>query len=94
MGSEMCIRDRDGGHVFIAVFGRKNHKVATAVALMILFLLGYWLMFFLLLFLLMFSGGEHPGALDEVSPLSTSRKIIFLIAIIILILCIAPPATA
>lgn len=84
----------DGGHVFIAVFGRKNHKVATAVALMILFLLGYWLMFFLLLLLLMFSGGEHPGALDEVSPLSTSRKIIFLIAIVILILCIAPPASA
>ncbi len=84
----------DGGHVFIAVFGRKNHKIASLIALMVLFLLGYWAMSFLLLLLLMFSGGEHPGALDEVSPLSTSRKVIFIIAMIILVLCIAPPAMA
>jgi len=81
----MPIAQLDGGHIARALFGRKYHKLVSYVAAAALFLLGYYIMAILALAMLVYR--SHPGPLDDVSPLSRSRKIIGLIVIpLILIL--------
>lgn len=79
----------DGGHISRAVLGVKGHRIASIVGLIVLFVTGYWF-FALFLVLWMFASGRGlTGAepLDDVSPLSTSRKALYLLALIILVLC-------
>lgn len=75
----MPIAQLDGGHVARAFFGRKYHRIVSYIGAIILFLFGYYLMAILALAMLFYR--HHPGPLDDVSPLSLSRKIIGLIVI-------------
>lgn len=68
----------DGGHIARATLGRKWHKISTYVGIAILFGLGYW---FMALYVLSFSmRGFDVRPLDDVSPLSKRRKLVFVIA--------------
>jgi membrane-associated protease RseP (regulator of RpoE activity) len=63
----------DGGHVSRSIFGDKYYRYVSWVAFFGLLFIN-WLMAFLVLILSRFSF-EHPGPLNDVSPLSTKRKI-------------------
>jgi membrane-associated protease RseP (regulator of RpoE activity) len=73
----------DGGHIASAVLSRRQHKAATYVSILVLFLLGFTLMALFLLVLSIKSSEARP--LDDVSELSVSRKVIFLGVIILAI---------
>jgi len=78
----------DGGHISRATFGNQGHKYAALVGFGVLFLAGYW-GFALLLLLFMFISRrplEGVEPLDDVSPLSTTRKLLFAVALGMLVL--------
>lgn len=75
----MPIAQLDGGHVSRAIFGEKKHKLISYIAIFILFITGFF--FMAILALAMLSYRRHPGPLDDVSPLSMSRKIFGLIVL-------------
>ena len=66
----------DGGHVARAVLSPKLHKVLTYGSIVVLFVAGFQLMALLILILSMRSPEMKP--LDDVSPVSKSRKIMFI----------------
>ncbi|MBS7658546.1 MAG: site-2 protease family protein [Candidatus Bathyarchaeia archaeon] len=79
----------DGGHVARSIFGASGHKIASAIGLFILIFSGYW---FFALFLLLWMFGSGRGVmsaepLDDISPLSNSRKILYAVSLAMLILC-------
>jgi membrane-associated protease RseP (regulator of RpoE activity) len=78
----------DGGHIMRAALGPKGHRVATGIGLTVLALAGYW-PFALLILIMMFTRGGLAGVepLDDVSSLSKGRKIVFVLAIAMLVLC-------
>ncbi|MEW6589308.1 MAG: site-2 protease family protein [Thermoproteota archaeon] len=68
----------DGGHIARAALGRKWHRVTTYIGVAILFGLGYW---FMALYVLSFSMRRFDvRPLDDISPLSKTRKLVFVIA--------------
>ncbi len=78
----------DGGHISRAMFGTQGHKFTALIGFGVLALAGYW-GFALLLLLFMFASrrpmvGVEP--LDDVSPLSNSRKALFALALVMLVL--------
>src|SRR5467141_2150505 len=82
----------DGGHVSRAVFGPGGHRTATLIGLVILFVSGYFVFAFFLLIMMNltrrgFAGVEH---LDDVSPVTNSRKVLYLLAIVMLLLTFFP----
>ena len=85
----------DGGHISRAVFGANGHRIATIVGIAVLFVSGYGF-FAVFLLLWMFANrqvlkGVEP--LDDISPLTLSRKLLFLAVLGILVLCFATPFT-
>jgi membrane-associated protease RseP (regulator of RpoE activity) len=78
----------DGGRVFRSFLSRKEHKIASYIAIIFMSITGYWLMALLLLFMMPQTIDIPP--LDEYSPLSKSRKIALSIVILILILTYVP----
>ena len=76
----------DGGHVSRAIFGDKYYRYVSWIAFFGMLLIN-WMMAFLVLLLSRFSF-EHPGPLNDVSPLTTSRKIISITFFVILILTV------
>jgi membrane-associated protease RseP (regulator of RpoE activity) len=80
----------DGGHTVRAILGRKTNIVLPIIAIITLLVLNpewYWLMAILAF---LFSRQEHPGPLDDVSPLTKSRKAAAILLIAVFVLCIAP----
>ncbi len=79
----------DGGHISRAVLGSKGHKIASIVGLVILFITGYWFFALFIMFWMFSSGRGFTGAepLDDISPLSNSRKLLYFIALMILVMC-------
>ena len=75
----------DGGHMARTLFGKKWHKYATYASMAVLVLLGYWLMAMLILLLSSRSSGAQP--LDDYSPLSKNRKLLYILVIVLAILC-------
>jgi len=78
----------DGGHISRAVFGVQGHKVASMAGIAILVATGYWF-FALFLLIWMFSTGRGFATvepLDDVSPLAQSRKMLYLLSLLILVL--------
>jgi len=78
----------DGGHISRAFFGSRGHRMTALVAFGVLFAAGYW-GFALLLVVFMFASRrplEGVEPLDDVSPLSNSRKVLFLLALVMLLL--------
>ena len=78
----------DGGHALRAIVDSKQHRTIGWVAIIALFLIGFYMMAILVVALSM--GGQHPGALNETIPVSKSRVALFLVSMVILVLCIPP----
>jgi len=76
----------DGGHIFRAVLGDKQ-KYAAWVAVFIMIFTG-WIFFALLVMFLI--GTMHPPPLNDNTELDTGRKLLFFVAVAILILCFIP----
>ena len=79
----------DGGHIARATFGDKGHKLIALIGFGVLFLAGYWGFAILLVFFMLISRRPLEGVqpLDDVSPLSKSRKALFGVALAMLVLC-------
>ncbi len=78
----------DGGHISRAVLGSKGHKLTAFVGFGILVATRYW-GFALLLGVLMFARGrrlEGVEPLDDISPLTNTRKALFALALAMLVL--------
>ena len=78
----------DGGHATRSLFGEQTCRILSFLAAMMLFLTGYVLM---AMFAFLLSMQRHPGPLDDVSKLTTSRKLAFLALVSIFVLCLALP---
>ncbi|MFX1293711.1 MAG: site-2 protease family protein [Promethearchaeota archaeon] len=76
----------DGGHVSRAIFGEKYYRYISYIAFFGMFFINF-LMAILILILSRFSF-EHPGPLNDVSPLSTKRKIISISFFVVLFITI------
>jgi membrane-associated protease RseP (regulator of RpoE activity) len=77
----------DGGHVAHVILGEKARTILSYIAIFALVVIGAWLMALLVFFL---SRYPHPGALDGVSQLSSSRKLAAVALIVIFVLTVAP----
>ena len=78
----------DGGHISRATFGDQGHKLFALVGFGVLLLAGYW-GFALVLIVFMFASRrplEGVQPLDDVSPLSKTRKALFALALVMLLL--------
>jgi membrane-associated protease RseP (regulator of RpoE activity) len=78
----------DGGHAMRSLFGEQTCRILSFLAAMLLFVTGYVLM---AMFAFLLSMQRHPGPLDDVSKLATSRKLVFLALVSIFVLCLALP---
>ena len=85
----MPVWQLDGGHISRAVFGDKWHKIFALVAFGILLLARYWGFAILLIVLMFLSRRPLEGIepLDDISPLSIMRKVLFALSLCILVLC-------
>ncbi len=79
----------DGGHMARALFGQKIHRIATYASVGILFLLRYEMMAIFILIFSMRNMSVRP--LDDVSPLSKNRKLLFVLVVILAVLCAPLP---
>ncbi|MBO0888845.1 site-2 protease family protein, partial [Candidatus Bathyarchaeota archaeon] len=73
----------DGGHISRAVYGPAGHRVSSYIGLGLLLLAGYWPFAFLIFIMMGISGRGLAGVepLDDVSPLSNSRRVAYLVGI-------------
>ena len=79
----------DGGHMARTLFGAKIHKFATYGSLGVLVLLNFWPM--AILIMIMSSRNMSAIPLDDISPVSTNRKISYVGVIVLAILCAPLP---
>lgn len=79
----------DGGHMARSLFGERWHRYATYGSVGVLFLLRYELM---AIFILIFSiRAMSARPLDDVSPLSKNRRLIYIAVIAMAVLCAPLP---
>jgi membrane-associated protease RseP (regulator of RpoE activity) len=76
----------DGGHIFRAVLGEKQ-KYAGWIAVFIMILTGWWFFAFIIIFLM---GMMHPPPLNDHTEVDIRRKLLFFVALIVLIICFIP----
>lgn len=69
----------DGGHIIRSLVGRESHKVISVAGVLLLVITGYFVMGVLVAFFLMRPGMESIEPLDDLSSLSISRKLGFVI---------------
>jgi membrane-associated protease RseP (regulator of RpoE activity) len=69
----------DGGHIARSALGPRWHKIMTYVSIGILFTLGFYPIALLVLFFSMRSPESMP--LDDVTPLSNKRRVLFFVAL-------------
>lgn len=81
----------DGGHLARAVLGPKYHGYSTLISIFILFAVGYYFMALLIFFMYMLSGGLTVRPLDDISPVSGTRKILFVISWLLALVCLPFP---
>jgi membrane-associated protease RseP (regulator of RpoE activity) len=76
----------DGGHIVRATLGDRGHKATALIAFALLLSAGYWAFAILLIVFMFLSRRPLEGLepLDDISPLSSSRKVLFAVAIAIL----------
>lgn len=77
----------DGGHAARGLFKERTCRILSFLAVMVLFLFGYFLM---ALFAFFLSMQRHPAPLDDVSKLTTSRKLVTIVLVLIFALSLAP----
>jgi membrane-associated protease RseP (regulator of RpoE activity) len=69
----------DGGHISRSLLGKSNHKIMSIAGVFILLLSGYFVMAVMVAFFMMRTGDRGDSPLDDISPLSTSRKLLVLV---------------
>ena len=79
----------DGGHLARSALGVRWHKILTYVSIGILFVLGLFPMALLVLFFSLRAPESTP--LDDVTPLSPRRRLLFFVALGIAIVCAPIP---
>ncbi len=79
----------DGGHMARSIFGQKIHRISTYASVGILFLLRYEMMAIFILLFSMRNMDVRP--LDDVSPLSKNRKLVYIAVIAVAVLCAPLP---
>jgi membrane-associated protease RseP (regulator of RpoE activity) len=72
----------DGGHIARSFFSERVRSALTVLSIIFLAVVS-WPMALFVLFLSMF---RHPGPLDDVSGLSRSRKILFVVLVVVFVL--------
>ncbi|MFB0560191.1 MAG: site-2 protease family protein [Candidatus Lokiarchaeia archaeon] len=80
----------DGGHLSRAILSRRAHFIASIVVAILAITISYVYILMALIGLFSIRRAGHPGALDDVSPLTTSRKIIFIVMMFILVITLPP----
>jgi len=80
----------DGGHAVRGLLGRKANSILPFIAIIILLVLNFSLYWLIAIIAFFFSMQRHPGPLDDVSKLTTSRKLAAIFLVAIFVLCIAP----
>jgi len=83
----MPIAVLDGGHISMALFGPKGHRITSIMGIVLLLVTGFWPMALLVLFF-MFGRPYGVPLLDEVSPLTNSRKLAALSVPVMISLCV------
>ncbi len=76
----------DGGHIFRAILGEKQ-KYASWVAIFIMVFTGWLFFAFIIIFIL---GISHPPPLNDYGKIDMKRKLLFFVALAMLILCYIP----
>jgi Zn-dependent protease len=76
----------DGGHIIRSLVGRESHKIVSVAGVLLLIISGYVVMGVVVAFFLMRPGVESIEPLDDLSSLSTSRKLGLLIYIAVMLL--------
>ncbi len=79
----------DGGHVARSLFSERNHRTMTYISAGIMFVLGFWP--FALLILIMYSQTGHAGPLDDISSVTTSRKLVAVFMVLVALVCLPIP---
>ncbi|MEM2936013.1 MAG: site-2 protease family protein, partial [Candidatus Bathyarchaeia archaeon] len=82
----MPIAVLDGGHISMALFGPKGHRITSIMGIVLLLITGFWPMALLVLFF-MFGRPYGVPLLDGVSPLTNSRKLAALFVPVMISLC-------
>jgi Zn-dependent protease len=78
----------DGGHIARSALGLKWHRILTYASVAVLMAFNYW--FMAILVVLFASRVPSSAPLDDVSPLSKKRKVLFWVAIALAVFCAAP----
>jgi len=78
----------DGGHISRATFGAEGHRIATIIGVAAMFIMQYYGLAILLLLFMTLSRRGISGVepLDDISPISNSRKLLFIVALAMLVL--------
>ncbi len=76
----------DGGHIIRSLVGRESHKIVSVAGVLLLIVSGYVVMGVVVAFFMMRPGLESIEPLDDLSPLSISRKFGLLIYIAVMLL--------
>jgi membrane-associated protease RseP (regulator of RpoE activity) len=76
----------DGGHIVRSLVGRESHKIVSVAGVFLLILSGYVVMGVVVAFFMMRQGIESIEPLDDLSPLSTSRKLGLILYVVVMLL--------
>jgi len=79
----------DGGHISRSLLGKSNHKIMSIAGIFILLLSGYFVLAIMVAFFKMRTDDSGDSPLDDVSPLSISRKLLVLVYLGMMILTIS-----
>ncbi len=81
----------DGGHISYSLFGKWHGLVARVVVLLLLGFGFFWSGWFLWsAFIVAFVGLRHPPPLDSITPINKKRKLLGILALLILIITFVP----
>jgi Zn-dependent protease len=86
----------DGGHLSSLVWGAGVSRIATYLAVILLISIDlptYWALAVVVLLLMSLSRDSGPQLLDEISPLSETRRWLYLGALALALLCMPLPQT-
>ena len=88
----MPLSQLDGGHIVYAALGRGSRKVIWLFlgALVVLFLVSQWPGWLVWVTLALALGLRHPPPLDDLTSLDSSRRLLALVALGLLVVLIAP----